>query len=322
MKGKDSRPFIMSSRFLEGWKNINLSSTLGRDAAEASNWLQKEEEQLVHGWLLVPHEQRVGHLLETLTSVASGDLVMVPFLPSYGLGESLEGPQKRGGRGESYGRRIRGFPNLLVGLQRQSHPVENILEGKAEVLRKQEIYEGENPYESVPSENVRRFDKIEEVKGEGERVQVDSDSMDVDYFEQSEENKAKNTLDLVAESALDILTKGNEEILLDEAKSILKAILSTLEFAGEEGLTSDDTLSLLHERGMTCSLHLPKFVLSSSEQCYSLIFQRWIPSLCISVNLVCNFLWHFLLLWRFVFRTIKRCCYRGYSPVNLSLFNR
>lgn len=116
VSGQGGRPFAVSQKLEE--MALCLKSP-GSDAHHCLEWIAENAGQILHGWLLVPSEQKSGHLLQILTHLASEEIRAVPFLPSVGVGESLEGPQRRGFRGEHLGRRIRGFPNILVGIQRQ-----------------------------------------------------------------------------------------------------------------------------------------------------------------------------------------------------------
>lgn len=204
-----------------------MSSTVGDDAAQTQKWLKKEEEQLVNGWLLVPPDQRTGHVLQILTSAACGELTMVPFLPSYGLGESLEGPQKRANRGQSFGRRIRGFPNLLVGLQREMYLQQNI------------------PELALPEKELAEKDQDEDIVEIPDEICMNEGQTDIQMDSSSPE------IDLCAKYALAQFTDGEgNQPSFEDVTQWVDCISQVLSSAGEKGLSLEEIHVLLCENGI------------------------------------------------------------------------
>lgn len=86
--GGNGQPFVLSQKFFYNASASRFPMETGIEALGTTQWLAEHEPEVDEDWVPLPSENLCGQLIQLLGIVSDGELVIAPFLPEEGVGES------------------------------------------------------------------------------------------------------------------------------------------------------------------------------------------------------------------------------------------
>ncbi|KAI3455614.1 hypothetical protein Pfo_012277 [Paulownia fortunei] len=139
--GSCNSPFVLSQHFLHSISLSTFPTDTGKRAAKFVSWLHEREKDLMEEGIDVSSDLQCGEVFTLFALVSSGELSIIPCLPSEGVGEAEDNRTSKrkcdssepdggeiskkskttfAGEGEIISRREKGFPGIKLCLHRET----------------------------------------------------------------------------------------------------------------------------------------------------------------------------------------------------------